>query len=296
MRRIGLILGLFVLMLIPMISACSSPEAELIEPLGGSALRGSLAEPSAIIDNEMQRSVMSLGQTQERLLIRQGQLDIVVRDTEESLSEIGRMAEEKGGWVVTSNISQSDQFKAGTITIRIPADQFNNVVNQIKQTALEIRSETTNSRDVTEEYVDNQARLENLEATAERVRGFLNQASNVEEALEVSQELSHLEGEIESLNARMEYISQSAAFASLTVNLNPDEPSQPIEIAGWRPEGVAKTAIETLISVFQRLAEVIIWGVIFCLPLAILVGIPLFLVGRYFYRRRSLRKVADEEE
>ena len=206
------------------------------------------------------------------------------------------MADGMGGWVVSSNVYQYGQTKAGTIAIRIPIEQFDAGMRQIKDASLEVRSETTNSQDVTEEYVDLEARLANLEATADRVRNFLDEARNVEEALAVNQELSRLEGEIESLKGRMTFLSQSAAFSSLTVDLTPDELSQPIEIAGWRPGGVAKSAIEALISAFQGVANIAIWGFLFCLPLGLLVGIPLFFVGRFVYRRRRRLQTADEEE
>ncbi len=116
----------------------------------------------------------------------------------------------------------------------------------------------------------------------------------MEDALDVNRELSRLESDIEVIKGRMQYLSQSAAFSTLTVNLIPDEISQPVEIGGWRPEGVAKDAIEALVSALQTLADVAIWAGIFCLPLALLAGVPLFFIGRYVYRRRQRGKAAQE--
>lgn len=230
----------------------------------------------------------------ERLIIRTGSLSIVVEDTEASAQSIAQMAEGRGGWLVESNIYESNGAKRGTVTVRVPAEQFDATVAEVKDLALEVRSENTSSQDVTEEYVDLESRLANLEATADRVRGFLDEARNVEDALDVNRELSRLESDIEVIKGRMQYLDQSAAYSTLTVDLIPDELSQPIEIGGWRPEGVAKDAIEALVSALQVLANVVIWGAIFCLPLGLLVGVPLFFVGRFFYRRRQRRRVNDE--
>ncbi|KPK10881.1 MAG: hypothetical protein AMJ56_07055 [Anaerolineae bacterium SG8_19] len=249
-------------------------------------------EGAANILGDVGQTSFQVGQAQERLIIREGQMSIVVENTDESLKVIAILAAAKNGWVVDSEVFQSGNAKSGSITIRIPAEEFDTAVEEVRDLALEVTSESTNSQDVTEEFVDLEARVANLEATADRVRSFLDEAKTVEEALAVNAELSRLESEIESLKARMKFLSESAAFSRLTVFITPDELSRPIEVGGWRPEGVALSAVEALISALQSIASVLIWGVIFCLPLAIIFGIPAFFLIRYVYRRR--RKSQDE--
>jgi hypothetical protein len=230
------------------------------------------------------------GEAQERLIIRTGQLDIVVEDTEAAMRQIERLVGAAEGWVVSSNVYQYSTAKSGTITVRFPADQYGSMLDRIKELAVEVTSETTNSQDVTEEYVDLSARLGNLEATRDRVRTFLEEARNVEEALAVNQELSRLEGEIEVIKGRLQYLSQSAAFSSLTINLTPDILSQPIEVAGWRPEGVAREAIEDLVQALQGLADFLIRVALFVVPMALVLGVPAYLIIRLalrFWRRRT---------
>lgn len=229
----------------------------------------------------------------ERLIIRTGQLSIVVVDTEETMAAIVRLVNEQEGWVVSSNSYQyaygAGEAISGDMTVRIPAGQFEVIMNQIKGLALEVSQESSSGQDVTEEYVDLTARLANLEATAERVRTFLDESKNVEEALAVNVELSRLEGEIESYKGRIQYLTQSAAFSTITINLTPDVLSQPIEVGGWRPEGVARDAIESLIEAFQGLASLLIWLGLYVLPLLLVIGLPLWLLIRWVRRRRSGR-------
>lgn len=261
------------------------------EEEAGMAFQGN----GANISGDVVQSSLQDGQAQERLIIREGQMSIVVENTDESLKAIASLAAAKNGWVVDSEVFQSGNAKSGSITIRIPADEFDPTIEDIRDLSLDVTSESTNSQDVTEEFVDLEARVANLEATADRVRSFLDEARNVEEALAVNAELSRLEGEIESLKARMKFLSESAAFSRLTVFITPDVLSQPIEVGGWRPEGVALSAIEALISVLQSIFGGLIWGVIFCLPLAIIVGIPAFFLIRYAYRRRQKSQVEAKE-
>ncbi len=135
---------------------------------------------------------------QERLIIRTGDLSIVVADTEAAIAQITAMVESNGGWVVSSSLYQySETAKTGDITVRVPSDGYNSALEAIKGMALEVTHESSSGQDVTDEYVDLSSRLANLEATAARVRSFLDETKNVEEALAVNVELSRLEGDIE---------------------------------------------------------------------------------------------------
>lgn len=238
-------------------------------------------------------TILAQNQTVERLIIRNGTLNIVVTDTEATMQEISQLAQQREGWVVSSNVyDYYPDGKQGTVFIRVPVTQFDAVMSAIKQMSAEVSSESTGSEDVTDQYVDLSARLSNLEATAERVRSFLDESQNVEEALAVNQELSRLEGEIEVLKGQIQYLTQSAAYSTITVNLTPDVESQPVSVPGWRPQGVAKEAVENLIFTLQNIADFVIYFVISVLPLLILFGLPVYLVVRWGIRRRRRNAAA----
>ena len=228
---------------------------------------------------------------QQRLIIRTADMAIVVADTEAAMKTIAQMVEENGGWVVSSSAYQySETAVSGDITVRVPAEGFASATEAVRGLAIEVQSESTSGQDVTEEFVDLSSRLENLESTAARVRSFLDETKTVEEALAVNQELSRLEGEIAVIKGRMKYLSQSAAFSTISVHLTPDEAARPVEVAGWRPEGVAKDALESLIGFMQFLVEATIWFVIFVLPVLLILGIPIWLVVRFVRKRRRNKK------
>jgi hypothetical protein len=232
---------------------------------------------------------------QERLIIRDGEVYLVVDDTEAVLNEIAGMTVEAGGWVVSSNVFQrSSGIKSGEMRIRVPVEAFDAMLSDIQALAIEVERVSTSGEDVTEEYVDLQARLGNLEATADRVRNFLDETRNVEEALAVNQELSRLESDIESMKARIQFLEESAAFSSIFISLTPDELSQPIEVGGWRPVGVARDALQALVGALQGLATIGIWLVIVVLPLALIVILPVSLIAIWWRRRRRRQVTAAE--
>ena len=235
---------------------------------------------------------------EESMIIYTGDISIVVADTEAAATDIEALATGMGGRVVSSSFYQSGQGAlAGSITIRVPVERFDEAMNRIQEMAVEVRRADRSSEDVTEEYVDLQARLENLEATADRVRSFLDQAGTVEEALAVNQELSRLEEEIEAYKGRIQFLENRADFSTITVNLTPDELAQPIEVGGWRLGGAAREAVEALLGALQGVARILVWIVVFLLPLAIIILLPLAIIIRLVLRRmgrRSQREVTDE--
>lgn len=234
---------------------------------------------------------------QERLIIRTANMSLVVANTEEAMATISQMAEENGGWVVNSSVFQyNENAKTGNITIRVPSSGFNSALEALRNMSVEVRNESTSGQDVTEEFVDVSARLENLEATAERVRGFLDDTETVEEALQVNQELSRLESDIEAMKGRLQYLSQSASFSTITVDLTPDIVSQPIETSSWRPARVFRNAVDSLVDALQEVAEFGIWFAVYLLPLLLIVGIPLWLVGRFIWRRWQRRRGTVQTE
>ena len=234
-------------------------------------------------------------QAQERLIIRTADLSLIVTDTEESITAVTQIANGRGGWVVNSSTYQSGETLRGDMTIRIPAEDFDAILTQIKDSAIEVTRESITGQDVTEEYVDLSARLGNLEATADRVRSFLDETENVEEALQVNVELSRLEGDIEAIKGRLQYLSQSAAFSTITINFRPDTLSGEIQVAGWRPQGIARNAIEALLGTLQLIGSIGIWLVLYILPLLLLLGLPLYFIIRWFIRRRRARRTASVE-
>jgi hypothetical protein len=300
MARKKIFPALFWLVIILLLVACARGAAteertasEIIAFDGDEAAGGAAPQaPESVAEEPASEAAFNTQtQAQERLIIRTANLSIVVADTEEAMATIARMAEENEGWIVSSNVFQySEEAKTGSITVRVPAAGFNSAINAIKALAVEVSSESTTGQDVTEEFVDLSARLANLEATADRVRSFLDEANNVEDALAVNMELSRLEGEIEALKGRIQYLSQSAAFSTITVNLTPDVLAQPITVGGWRPQGVARDALEALVEALQGVASFLIWAVIYLLPLGLLIGIPLWLIIRGLRRWRRRRQ------
>ena len=231
----------------------------------------------------------------ERLIIRNASLSLTVPDTEAALDEINAMVDELGGYVVESNLYQYQEGLRASIRLRVPAESLDVALERVRGLATEVRSESISGQDVTEEYVDLQSRLRHLEATEERLLEFLDEAEDTEAALAVYEQLRQIEGEIEQIKGRIQYLEQSAALATLSLDITPDELAQPIQVGGWYPQGTLRKAFESLIHVLQFLVDAAITIVVLIIPVLAVIAAPcvgLFLLVRAIVRRRRARRTS----
>ena len=231
----------------------------------------------------------------ERLIIRNGSFSIVAPDTETALDEIAEMADELEGYVVESNKYQYQEGWRASVTLRVPAKSFDAALDRIRNLATEVRHENISGQDVTEEYIDLHSRLRYLEATESRLLEFLQEAEDTESALDVYEQLQRIQADIEHVKGRMQYLEQSAAMATITLDITPDELAQPIQVGGWNPKGTARDAIQSLVRMLQFLADALIVIVILVIPILLVIAIPLiglFLLARGIVRWRRARKVS----
>ena len=249
-------------------------------------------EPSAggaVVDVQTQASQdPSLA---NRMVIRNASLTLVVSDTLTQLDAVTQLAGDLQGYITSSSTSKYQEGVRAVVTLRVPAEEFDEALRRLRQMAIEVREDQISGQDVTAEYTDLTSQLKNLEAAEAQLREIMDNAVKTEDVLAVFNQLTQIRGQIEVIKGRMQFLSQSAALATINVTLIPDALAQPVQVAGWRPEGVAKEAIEALVSILQGLASVLIWLVIVALPVAVVLVAP-FAVLIALLRRRSQRKAA----
>lgn len=234
--------------------------------------------------------------TEERMLIRTAQLSITVTDTAVAVQEAKAVVEGLGGYVTSSQVYKQAERLYASMVLRVPAERFDEALTQLKALAVEVERESTQGEDVTEEYVDLQARLRNLELTEKELQQLLTEVrertQKAEDVLAVYRELTQIRGQIEQLKGRMQYLERRVDFATIEMSIAPHALSTPVVEPGWKPLVTLREASRSLVKALQWLADAAIWLVVFLLPILILVAAPtallVFLI-RYLIRRRKGR-------
>jgi len=217
----------------------------------------------------------------ERLVIKTADISLQVESVRDAEAAVRAKVQALGGYVVKAENSGSDENMTARITFRVPAPRFDEALSGVQGLAKKVLGRTVSGDDVTEEFVDLQSRMRNLEATRDRLLTFLNKAENVDEALKVNESLSQIQGEIEQVKGRTEFLKQSAALSTVTVSLAPVPAVAPlVEEGGWQPLSVARGALRDLIELGQGLANIAIVLLVWT-PL----WLPLVLLGWWVRRR-----------
>lgn len=280
MKRILIGLMLVALVLVPV--ACGT--AEDIEE-GGILPPGVVTAPGEGGDGEYRNDTITT--TEERMIVRTGEMELVVTEVSQASEEITQLAVALGGYVVSSYLWGEEEEMRGQISFRVPDDKFETALAQLRELAVRIESEQTYSQDVTEEYIDLQSRLRNAEATEQQYLTLLEQAVDVDDILRIYESLSQIRGEIEIIKGQIQYLERTTSTSLISVSLKPEVTVKPLVRLGWSALEVLKAAARGLVVVGQVLATIGIWLLIFLPIWGTILGIILW---RYFKRKKKAKK------
>ncbi len=234
---------------------------------------------------------------QDRKVIRQAHLELQADDTRAAYDRIVEIAESAGGFIANANVypvNGNDDQPRVTMVLRIPADRLAASISEIKGSVEEVITESQDAQDVTEQYVDLEARLTNLTVLETELRALLEEVRKQPDAdpdklLRVFTEISSTRGQIEQIQGQINYLDNVVDLASVDVTLTPTPAVVPIVEDTWRPVEVARDSLRSLVHGMQKVAEWAIGFAIYALPMLLLVaGLPLlalFLIYRRWRRR-----------
>ena len=288
MSRLTVIIGLLlvVALLLPVSCAREAAESEelMVETRIAPAPMPPGREEGFKVYEESAAGALPLV-AEERMIVRNGNMSLVVEDVVDGRDEIAQLAVRLGGYVVSSWISGEEEEMRGSISIRVPDEKFEQALAELRSLAVRVDSESTNSQDITEEYTDLEARLKNAEATESQYLALLDKAKDVEDILRIYDSLSRVRREIEQIKGRMTYLERTSSMSLITVSLQPAATTKPLVPVGWSALETLKSAIRGVVIFGQWLVTIAIWLLILLPAWGTIVGI--------IYWRRRRRKEAQ---
>jgi len=170
----------------------------------------------------------------DRKMIRNGAMDLIVKSPRDTSEKIRHLAQQFGGFLVSSETSGGEDASTASLIIRVPAARFEDARAEIRKLGLHVESEKLEAQDVTRQYVDQSARLRNLHAQEMQYLGILRQAKTVKDTLEVSDKLNEVRGEIEQQQAEFDALSKQVETVALTISLRAEAEAKVFGL-NWRP-------------------------------------------------------------
>ncbi len=221
---------------------------------------------------------------QNRLVIQESNISLLVKDVVDVRNKILDYANANGGYMVNASTSNPQDAPTATVVIRVPSDRLQDALNYFHSLSIKVVSENLVGRDVTDQYVDIDTRIAQLERTRARLETILDQATQITDITNLTQQILSYQNQIDSLKGQQDALEKNAQLAKLTIYLSTDDmalPYAPSET--FRPGVIFKLAVRSLVGTLRGLATLGIWVGVYGV-----IWVPALIL--YIFIRKWLRK------
>ncbi|MEK6301784.1 MAG: DUF4349 domain-containing protein [Acidobacteriota bacterium] len=230
----------------------------------------------------------------DRKIIRNGELIVETDSPTDGQRAITAIAESHGGFVVTSEFKRNDAKgqstpnQTVTVIVRVPSAQFLATIEQIRGVGSRIIQEKITGQDVSEEYLDLEARIRTKKALEAQFLEIMKQARKVSDALEVQSQLADVRTEIEQFEGRRRFLENQSALSTITATLQMPAPLVAATTTGFSHsvKQASGDAVDTAVAILLFFVQ----AVIVLAPVAVLIGLPAWFVWRLLRRRFELTR------
>jgi len=154
----------------------------------------------------------------DRKIIKNGSITLSVKDLKKVEEQIYGMVEEYNGYILSSSTRNDDRFISSRIEVKIPSARFEEFFSRLKQIET-VESDNIDTQDVTEEYIDLDARQKVLKAQEQRLLDIMSKAQNIEDLLKVEEQLGRIRTEIEQIQGRINYLNNATGYSTIAINI-----------------------------------------------------------------------------
>jgi hypothetical protein len=271
-------------------------EAPAADPAEGEAAKDAAAGTTAGTGVVANMSAPNADFAASHMIIKNGEIKLLVKDTDVAIDRATQAVGDMSGYIISSRVwyqpyVDGQNYKYATITIGVPVEQFERTLTRLRGLAVKVLDETASGEDVTNQFVDLQSQVTNLEATRDRIKSFLDDAKTTDEALRINQELSNVEAQIEQIKGQMKYLEDRSAYSTITINFEPvlpeitPTPTPSPTPVNWNPGDTFNHAKKAVTSAYQGIIDFLIWVVIAILPVLLPPVLIIWALIKFFSRK-----------
>ena len=270
--------------LVLLLLSCSG-ESEVSSPEMGIMMDSAQASsPSYGGASRMQAEILTPQDSGSKIQVN-GSLSLEVDDIDKASKMVRILVLSHEGRISNSDTGSFEQRYAN-ITLLVPSSNFYQIIDDIKKLSVLVSNENIYSNDVTEEYIDTEARLSVMKDTENRFSTLLQDTKNIEEAIKVEKELMRIRSEIDSLQGRMNYFVKTTENSVLNLRM---VESIPLTGDQWDAKKSISDSLRNLVSFSKHVADFLIGVLIFSPVIGVLGALSYFvyrLANRFMRRQR----------
>lgn len=285
MKRWWIGIGTAVLLL----AGCAQPTSESVaeapmqmaDKMAGEVARESAAAPAEAPGSPEATEPVAL---KSRKIIYTGQINVQCDKLEPAIDEARKIVAQAGGYV--SNLDQSGgaTSREATLTFRVPAEKFDATMAALGKLG-DVRQRSFSSSDVTDQWVDLDARVRNLKLEEQRLLAILAKAGKVTDLLEVERELARVRGEAERIEGQLRRLNDQVGLSTIELGLSlPPDVDATVESDSWIKQ-VVSDAAATFVHLGKAILALAIY-LLFLSPFVLVPALVIWLIVKAVRRRR----------
>ena len=246
-----------------------------------------LVSDTSVLPPQVSTGISSAHNDWDKKIIKTANLKVEVKDFKSFTDVVHKAAKQYGSYIANEEQNQSDEKIESIISIKVPVDQFEPLLNQLASNDSKVVERKISTEDVTGEVVDTKSRLQAKEQMRLKYLEFLKQSKNMEDVLKVQKEINDIQEEMESASGRINYLSHQSAFS--TINLTFYQPF-PGYVPTDKTPGFAYRIIDAFKTGLSFITEIFI-GIISIWPIFLIVIAVLVI-----YKKRNVRLTASKQK
>lgn len=220
-------------------------------------------------------------------IIKDGRISIKTNDIAAAKSSIDQLARKFNAFYDNEELQNDDRTTSYDLKLRIPAENFENVLSAIENGGNEVTGKSIHSRDVTSEYIDIETRIESKRDYLKRYKELLTKANTVKDILEIQESIRSLQEELESREKQLKYLSNQIAFSTLDINIFKlkDYTYKPVQ-----QDKFTERIKKSISNGWAKLLSLVLW-LIMIWPFILIIS-----VAWIFYKRYRKRRIASRQK
>ncbi|QMT59551.1 DUF4349 domain-containing protein [Legionella sp. PC997] len=234
-------------------------------------------------------------QVMRGMIIRNANISLQVNNINTAIEKISQLAENSGGYVVSSNVTQDNDATNNTnanISIRVPAQGLHKALTALKSLATRVMQESVTGEDITQQFVDLQSQLSNLQKAKEQLSKIMTSATNTSDVLSVFKQLSDTQGQIDVIQGQIKYFKESVAYSLININLSMNPIVQTEQQKQWKITETFIDSYHALIDQLRNFTYGLIAFFVYVLPLLLLwicIVLIVYWIGKKIWNNLNKR-------
>lgn len=251
---------------------------------------GGMSSSSITLDEAAVEKASSEDQVEtESKIIKNGTIRYEVKDLNKTFERLSQQIKSNGGFIQNDNSGNQYNATYRYLTIRVPSKNFDKLLGQISQDVAYFDNKTITATDVTEEFIDVEARLLNKKKLENRYLELLGKTQQISEILEIEKSLSTIREEIESVQGRLNYLKNQVSFSTLTIEIYHTAATG----SGITESYLSKMG-QAVVSGFNSLSGFIL-GLLTLWPYLIITALLFVLIRKRIWKRRQKSQIDKEQ-